>query len=131
MQEKEKIQFIPVKVYRTEERLMIAAPMPGMEPEDIVVEVTADGELALRGEVRALLKEIKELLIDEWSVGMYYRELHLPNAVDAPHANITYGNGVIVIAFPLSLNGQTIPATLTMEKIGIARGERMGNAGRV
>ena len=30
MQEKAKIQAIPVKVYRTAERLMVTAPMPGL-----------------------------------------------------------------------------------------------------
>ena len=34
MQEQAKQQHIPVKVYRTAERLMIAAPMAGLEPEN-------------------------------------------------------------------------------------------------
>ncbi len=37
-------QPVPVKMYRSEDRLTVAAPMPGMEPEDILVEVTADDE---------------------------------------------------------------------------------------
>ena len=45
MQEQVKQQHIPVKVYRTAERLMIAAPMAGLEPENILVEVTHDGRL--------------------------------------------------------------------------------------
>lgn len=129
MQEQEKIQHVPAKVYRSEDRLMVAVPMPGMEPEDIIVGLTENSDLMIRGEMRALLKDIKELLIDEWSIGMYYRELHLPNAVDGQHANVTYGNGVLVIALPLSQNGQTIPATLSLEKIGVARGEHVGNVG--
>ncbi len=35
-------QHIPVKVYRSEDRLVIAAPMAGLQAEDIVVEVTTD-----------------------------------------------------------------------------------------
>jgi HSP20 family protein len=65
LQEQDKQQYIPVKVYRTEERLMIAAPMAGLEPENILVEVTHDGRLILHGEQRAMLKEVKELLVDE------------------------------------------------------------------
>ena len=38
MQEQLKQQHITVKVYRTDKRLMVAAPMPGLEPENIVVE---------------------------------------------------------------------------------------------
>ena len=39
--------------------------------------------------------EIKELLMDEWSIGVYHRELALPVAVNAACANVTYGNGVL------------------------------------
>ncbi len=42
MQEQLKQQHTPLKAYRTAERLMMAAPMPGLEPENIIVEVTAD-----------------------------------------------------------------------------------------
>ncbi len=68
MQEQEKIQLIPVKMYRTAARLMVA-PMPGLQPDDILVEVTQEGHLLLQGELRGMLKDIKELLLDEWSVG--------------------------------------------------------------
>jgi HSP20 family protein len=56
MQEQLK-QHTPVKVYRTDERVMIAAPMPDLEPENIVFEIAADGCLLLHGDVRGMLKE--------------------------------------------------------------------------
>src|SRR5215471_12358645 len=115
MQEQLKQQHIPVKAYRTDERVMIAAPMPGLEPEDIVVEVTADGFLILHGDVRAKLKEVKELLLDEWSAGIYHREMALAIPVNAECANVTYGNGVLVVALPIS--EQTCPARLILERI--------------
>ncbi len=127
MQEQLKQQHIPVKVYRTDERVMIAAPMPGLEPEDIVVEVTADGFLILHGNVRAMLKEVKELLLDEWSAGIYHRELALANRVNAECANVTYGNGVLMVTLPIS--EQTLPARLILERITPTHGERKGNAG--
>lgn len=127
MQEQEKMQSAPVKVYRTADRLMVAAPMPGMEPEDIVVEIKPDGCLLMHGELRGMLKDVKELLVDEWSVGHYHRELQLPNAVDGEHANVNYGNGVLVVTLPICQ--QTTPAVLTLAKVGAARGERVGNVG--
>jgi HSP20 family protein len=129
MQEKAKIQHVPVKVYRTTDRLMVAAPLPGLMPEDIIVKVTDNNMLVIQGEVRGLLKDIKELLIDEWSVGGYSRELKLPNAVDAEHANVTYGNGVLVVALPIS--DHTIPADLTLVTVSLDHGERQGHAGHV
>ena len=127
MQEVPKIQQIPVKMYRTPDRLMVAAPMPGMEPEDILVEITGDGMLILHGALRGVLKDAKEVLIDEWSVGDYHRELGLPDTVDGEHANVTYGNGVLVVAMPIS--DEMIPGRLTLEAIGPARGEHVGNIG--
>lgn len=127
MQEREKVQEIPVKVYRTSDRLMIAAPLPGMEPEDIQIQVEQGNRLVIRGEVRGLLKNTKELLVDEWSVGKYYREVPLPNAVDGINANVTYGNGVLVVALPIS--NQTTPATIKMNRTVWSHGGYVGNAG--
>ena len=129
MQEKAKIQHIPVKVYRSADRLMVAAPTPGLQPEDILVKVTENNVLTIQGELRGILKDIKELLLDEWSVGGYYRELELPNTVDGEHANVTYGNGVLVVALPISQ--QTVPAILQLERVGTDHGERVGMAGRM
>ena len=127
MSEQLKQQHIPVKVYRTNERLMVAAPMAGLEPENIVVEVTADGRLVLHGDVRGMLKEVKELLLDEWSVGVYHREFALTVPVNATCANVTYGNGVLIVALPISQ--QTLPARLALERLAPTHGGRRGNAG--
>jgi HSP20 family protein len=129
MQEQLKQQHVPIKMYRTTERIMLAAPMAGMEPGDIVVEVTSQGHLTLHGNMRGLLKDVKELLVDEWSVGPYHRELDLPEAVNAKHANVTYGNGVVLITLPIST--QTVAARLTLERLTPTHGENkgQGNAG--
>jgi len=110
MREKAMVQSIPVKVYRSVDRLMVAVPMPGLQLEDISVKVTGDNQIVIHGDLRGILKDIKELLIDEWSVGSYHRELLLPNFVDAEHGTITYGNGVVVVALPLS--EKTVPAVV-------------------
>jgi HSP20 family protein len=83
--------------------------------------------LIMHGALRGLLKDVKELLIDEWSVGDYHRELGLPDIVDGEHANVTYGNGVLVVAMPIS--DEMIPGRLTLETIGPAHGEHVGNIG--
>lgn len=74
-----------------------------------------------------MLKDIKELLLDEWSIGEYHRELELPEPVDGSLANVTYGNGVLVISLPKSAYLTT--AVLKLEKVGIDHGEHIGLAG--
>lgn len=120
MPEQAKVQQIPLKVYRAIDRLTVAAPMPGIEPGDILVEVTEDGRLLLDGKVRAVLKDVKELLVDEWSSGAYYRDYTLPDPVDGSQATATYGNGVLVVTFPIV--PKTVAARLTLSSTGQARG---------
>src|SRR5262249_55484410 len=128
-QEHIETQRIPVKVYRTQERITVAAPMPGLLPEDIAVEVTSDGKLLLSGELRGALKGVKELLLDEWSIGAYRRELDLPAAVDGVRANVTYGNGVLVVALPIA--ARVAPARLSLAGTGLLpdHGLYLGHAG--
>lgn len=128
MQEQVKQQHVPVKIYRTDRRLTMAAPMAGLEPENILVEVTNEGRPILHGEQRAMLKEVKELLVDEWSVGVHHRELALPVPVNAACANVTDGIGVLMVALPIS--DQTSPARLTLERVTPTHEQHKGNAGR-
>src|SRR5260370_35453872 len=96
MQEQIPLQYLPVKVYRMHDHLTVAAPMPGLEPEDIFVEVTQSGQLILHADTRAILKDVKEVLLDEWNVGGYHRELTLPENVEGERAKAAYGNGRLV-----------------------------------
>lgn len=59
--------------------------------------------------------------------GGYYRDLALPDAVDDGQATVTYGNGVLVVALPIS--NTTRAAKLTLETVGPAHGKRLGKAG--
>jgi HSP20 family protein len=122
-------QTVPVTMYGTHDRLMVIAPMPGLEPEDITIRVSGDGRLLLRGGLRGMLKERagKQQFLTEWHVGAYAREVVLPLPVNAVCANVSYGNGVLVLAFPLS--DRVVPARLTLERVSPTRGRHQGNAG--
>lgn len=129
MSEQVKPQPIPVNIYSANGRLMVSTPMPGLEAENITIEVTDKGQLRLQGELRGQLKEHdgKERFLDEWAIGGYTREVDLPVPVNAVCANASYGNGVLVLAFPRSEH--TTPARLTLERVAPAHGQHKGNAG--
>jgi len=124
-------QHIPIKVYRTHDMIVVAAAMPGLGTDDIRVEVTDAGRLVLDGRLLAEPKldgtfdGTKEVLVNEWIVGPYHRELPLVAPVDGPRATVTYGNGVLVVALPIS--DKTRHARLVLEPIGPNRGERAGD----
>lgn len=87
----------------------------------------ASTAISLNGKLRGILKDVKEIGGDEWSVGSYHRELDLPLGVDAERANVTYENGVLVVMLPISEH--TRAAHLTLTPVGRARGERVGSTG--
>ena len=127
MQERAAVQQLPLTVYRTEDRLTVAAPMPGLQPEDIIIEVDASGRLTLHGERRGALKDDKQVLVEEWTVGPYHGEYDPPVGVDGERATVTYGNGVLVAALPIAERAR--PARVTLEAAGPGHGERVGSAG--
>jgi HSP20 family protein len=143
---------MPVKMYRTADRLVVAAPMAGMEPEDLSIEVTDSGRLILQSRPRGVLRaelfhvdvtvdrdgdqqvwtreqwqETKEVVLDEWSTGGYYRELELPVDVDAALGTVTYGNGVLVVALPVAATLRA--ARLQLERVSEGRGQHSGGIG--
>ncbi len=94
MEERSRAQQPFIDLYRTDDCLTVAALLRGIEPSDIVVEVTTGGWLVLHSEVRRGWSGQKEVLVKEWSAGKYHCEVELPAAVDGPLAVVTYGNDV-------------------------------------
>jgi HSP20 family protein len=118
---------IPINLFENDRELIVVAPMPGVEPEDISVDVTDAGEMTLRAAERGPGQERVEHLLREWSYGPYERTITLPRSVDARRANLTFGNGVLSLSLPKVLGG--VPATLRLDDLGGGRGIARGHVG--
>ncbi len=118
---------VPVNIFENDRELMVVAPMPGVAPEDVSVDVIDDGHLILRAAMHGEGQERIRYLTREWSYGPYERTIELPCAVDATRANLTYGNGVLSITFPKA--GATRSGRLLVQRTGHARGVAVGHAG--
>jgi len=123
-------QILPVRVYRTANRIMVAAPMPGLEPPDIRVTVESD-RVTIEGRQRGPRQHEVDLVLAEWTVGPYHRELQLVEPVAADLVNATYDNGVLVLAMPTLENGRPPSrAEIRLESIESTRGEYVRHVGR-
>lgn len=118
---------IPVNMFQNEREVMIVAPMPGVTPEDISIDVTDDGHLTLRAAQRGEGQERIDYLVREWSYGPYERTIDLPCAVDAMRANIAYGNGLVSVTLPKA--GAMNAGRMLVQSTGHARGVAAGHAG--
>jgi HSP20 family protein len=123
-------QTIPVRIYQSDEQIMVAAPMPGLEPEDISVRIAGD-QVEIQGEERGPRQHERDLLLDEWRIGPYYRKVPLPQNVNGPLTNATYGNGVLVLSMPKMGEGErSVLVDFQLQPIASTRGERVGHTGK-
>jgi HSP20 family protein len=121
-------QSVPVNVFETATELMIVAAMPGLEADNLDIQV-ADNYLTIRAGKRGPGQERHEYLLREWSYGPYERTIELPMDVDVDRANATYGNGIVTIALPKSSRPHSRRIEIQLEPVGVARGEHVGHRG--
>ena len=118
---------VPIILFQNARELILVTPMPGVQPEDISVDVTDDGQVTVRARQRGEGQERIDYLVREWSYGPFERTITLPCDVDARRANLTYGNGVLTITLPKS--AATAPAMLAVAPTGHTRGVTAGHLG--
>lgn len=117
-----------INVYQGPGRLMVATRVPGLEPQDIRIEVRGL-RLSVHGTLRGLGQSRKPGYVRrEWSVGPYDRTLDLPSPVDGSRANASYDNGVLIMIFPLV--AQPISGVLTLLKVGTSKGQCIRHRGK-
>jgi HSP20 family protein len=123
-------QTIPVRIYDREQQIILAAPLPGLEAEDISVTV-AGNKITIMGEERGPGQHGPDLIVDEWTIGPYYSEISLPGDVEGSLTNATYGNGVLILAMPKCDQGVSpSKAHFQLHPIASTRGERIAYTGK-
>ena len=86
-------QRVPLNVYETTEALVIVAPMPGVQADDVGVSVEA-GIVRLAARLRTAAP--KDYLLHEWDYGAYERDFDLPAGFDGP-VSASLGNGQLAV----------------------------------
>jgi HSP20 family protein len=74
---------VALNVYEEGDNLVVEAPLPGMKPEDVDVNIER-GMLTIRGEMKA--EEERNYIIREQRRGSFSRTLQLPSTVDTKPA---------------------------------------------
>ena len=91
--------YIPaVDIYESAEALTLVADMPGVGPENVVIDVH-DNLLTLRGTV-TLEGDKERMLLQEYGVGDYFREFTLGRTIDQSKIEAGVKNGVLTLTLP-------------------------------
>ncbi|MBI3159557.1 MAG: Hsp20/alpha crystallin family protein [Chloroflexi bacterium] len=90
---------IPVDVTADDEGYTLTALVPGIEPEEVKIEVLEDA-IAIRGDFSHAGPEGNQTLLRERPSGHFSRTLRLPTAVDANKAEAEVKHGVLTVRVP-------------------------------
>lgn len=107
--------FPPTDIVETPEALTLTAELPGIDRKDVDISVDND-ILTIRGEkVDERTVEDKKFHVVERSYGTFQRTFALPRTVDATKIKAEFGNGVLTVVMP-----KTVEAKAKGRKIEVA-----------
>jgi HSP20 family protein len=90
-----------VEVFERDNNLVVRAELPGLNKDDVKVEMT-DAGLVIQGERKREHEEKGEgFYRSERSYGQFYRLIPLPEGADAEQAKAQFENGVLEVAVPV------------------------------
>jgi HSP20 family protein len=94
--------FVPATdIYETGEELVLVVDLPAVKPEGLSVTVE-DNVLVIRGAPAAPEKAPGEVLLQEFTVGEFYRAFQLPADFDTARVQATLKQGVLTLRLPKS-----------------------------
>ncbi len=98
--DRETIYLPALDIYEEEDKVVIEAEIPGVNKEDIKINVE-DNVLTIKAEKKKEEKvKDKDIIYEEIAYGMYAREIELPHTVDTEKIEAVYENGVLKISLP-------------------------------
>jgi HSP20 family protein len=92
----------PVEIFQRDNNLVVRAELPGLEPNDVRVELTDDG-LVIEGERKRESEERFEGgYRSEIEYGHFHRLIPLPEGADVDQSKAQMNNGVLEVAIPMA-----------------------------
>jgi HSP20 family protein len=92
----------PIEVAMQDGNFVVSAELPGVQDEDITVQVTDDA-VVIQGERQEQRQENdRGVRRSEIRYGQFYRAIPLPDGADADQAQAEFNNGVLRITVPVA-----------------------------
>lgn len=89
-----------VDMYQTENDVVVKATIPGIQPDDLHINVTGD-VLSIEGEIRAETEaEQASYVVRERRFGRFSRQIGLPAPVKCDKAQAEFEHGVLTLTLP-------------------------------
>ena len=105
----------PVDVRVSNGNLVISAELPGLNKEDVKVEVHDDAVVIQGERKREWEEERGGVRRSERVYGAFYREIPLPEGAKADQAKAQFNNGVLEVTIPIPEAQQRKPREISIE----------------
>lgn len=100
--ERELIWKPAIELKEKDNQFELQASVAGVDPKDLLVEVTAD-ELLIRGETKTEKKEEKgQVYTSEFHSGSLFRSIRLPKKIDPEKVKAELKSGVLTVTAPIA-----------------------------
>jgi HSP20 family protein len=93
-------RFPPVNLWEDDEHLYVEAELPGLNPDQLVVQVTEGNLLTLEGDRQVPADPKGTWLRQERGFGKFSRVVELPVAVEADKVEARFEKGVLALKLP-------------------------------
>jgi HSP20 family protein len=105
---------LAVDAYETDDNLVILASVPGVNPDDIHINLE-DDVLTIEGSLNNTLEDVKVLLRERAAQGTFRRSLRLNVPVQVDGIEAVFDSGVLTLTLPKSPEAK--PVTIAVKKI--------------
>jgi len=111
---RDRAMFSPVvDIWETDEGLQLVADLPGVAPEDLMVDLSG-GALTISGRVTPPPAERKAILT-EYEIGHFYRQFSLSEGLDQGGITANLKDGVLKLTLPRLAPAQPRKIDITCE----------------
>lgn len=105
---------LAVDAYETDEALVIKASVPGINAEDIQINLE-DEVLTIEGEFSNVVEDVRYLISERAARGHFRRSLRLNIPVVVDQVEAVFDNGVLTLTLPKAPEAR--PVTIPVKKI--------------
>lgn len=120
-----------VDISSNEKEYTVEVETPGMNENDIRLDITRDGDLCICGEKRQENdNQEKDFHRVERAYGSFSRTLSLPDDIDKENINASFHNGVLTISIPRVDSGTSQMRRIEINENGFSSRNNGGNRNR-
>lgn len=106
-----------VDIASTDKEYTITIEIPGVNEDDVKLELSQDGILTIKGEKKQEKEQKdKNFYRVERSYGSFQRTLSLPEDADAENINASFKNGILTVSMPRKANVDTSVRRIEIKK---------------